>query len=843
MPGTKRTASGVLGGFIGLIGLSAVAGILITATVTPAIAVSGIATSSAINLFDRLPSVLTIDDLILPTTIYAKNQETGKQEVLTSFYDQNRSPVEFDEISPLVFDAILSSEDPRYYQHGGVDLIGTARAFFSNTQGGKTQGGSSISQQYVKNILIQKCEAEAENEEAAQNCYLEATQSSGAAGYERKLQEMRYSIALEQKYSKKTILLGYLNIAHFGGITYGIDAAARYYFNVPAAQLSLGQAAALTGMVQNPNAFRLDEPTSETNGDATGYALTKKRQTYVLGRMLNEGKITQEQHDAAVAEPIVPQITSPKTGCAAAHGAEYFCQYVRTVIENDPVFGAEHEDRVELLRRGGLNVYTSLDWRLQNRATESVAANAPSTVPEVAKFGATAASIEATTGRVLSIAQNTKFSETITNDPNYSSLVFAGNKKFGNSIGFPAGSTFKLFTLIDWLEKGHSVNEYLNGTTRVFPRMTNSCEGDWVNGNKTLVNNFGDNRGYVGTPMRFTRESLNTGFFAMAEQLDLCDIKKVATKMGVTRGTGDEVQMKDLFSVIGSNNVSPIAMAEAFATVANNGTYCQPKVIDSITDSEGKDVKLPDRKCTPVLTPEVAATAAYALQGVMNGGTGSSGNPYDGVPVLGKTGTHQELQTWLVESSTKVATAVWVGNWEGEDNVFSRRGHLRYAIARDVQAKANELYGGDAFPAPSKDLTRTVYTDLPDVVGKTVDEASRILKDAGFTVVVGNAVDSTQPEGVVATQNPGAGKVAGGSSVTISPSTGRGTTVPDVTGKSLQGAIDTLSGAGLANQAGSCTAVATAPANGKVTGTSPPAGSVAGPADQIVIKYVLPACP
>ena len=180
MPQKNRTASGALGGILGLVGLSAVAGVLITATVTPAIAVTGAAASSAITMFDKLPSVLEIEKLMLPSTIYYTNSD-GEDVELTQFYDQNREPVTYDEVAPVMYDAILSSEDPRYYQHGGVDLIGTTRALLSNAQGGETQGGSSISQQYVKNILIQQCESNAEGETADEEaaaklaCWTEAT--------------------------------------------------------------------------------------------------------------------------------------------------------------------------------------------------------------------------------------------------------------------------------------------------------------------------------------------------------------------------------------------------------------------------------------------------------------------------------------------------------------------------------------------------------------------------------------------------------------------------------------------------------------------------------------------
>ncbi len=493
MPDKNRTASGVLGGLAGLVGLSAVAGVLVTATVTPAIAVSGAAASSAITMFDNLPSVLDIDRLMLPTTLYAKKADSDDYVELTQFYDQNRSPVEFDEITPVMYDAILSSEDPRYYQHGGVDLIGTTRAVLSNLRGGgETQGGSSISQQYVKNILVQRCEADAETEEEKYECWTAATTAAGDEGIQRKLQEMRYAIALEQKYSKNEILLGYLNIANFGGTTYGIDAAARRYFGVAAKDLTLAQAATLAGIVQNPNTYRIDRaggsifnsdgvglngaPDGEVDAPAgqlaaldslladgtiddeqylaaaDGYTLTKGRQLYVLSRMLDDGKITRDQYIEAAIAPITPKITSPKTGCSAASGAEYYCQYVRYVVENDPAFGATTDERTELLRRGGLNIYTTLDWSLQKSSTETMSRYAPSAI-EGWDFGSTSVSVEAETGRVLAIAQNTKFREDQTDDPNYSSIVYAGDLTYGGSRGFNAGSTFKLFTAAMALEE------------------------------------------------------------------------------------------------------------------------------------------------------------------------------------------------------------------------------------------------------------------------------------------------------------------------------------------------------------------------------------------------------
>ena|GEM_PF-76366 len=920
MPDTKRTATGVLGGLAGLVGLSAAAGVLIAATVTPAVAITSTAAERAITMFDNLPSVLELDKLMLPSNFYYTNPDTGQPELMTKFLEQDRTPVTFDQINPVMYDALLSSEDPRYYQHGGIDLIGTARALLSNAKGGaETQGASSISQQYVKNVLIQKCEQGAKTEyevdkdgnpvynddgtqkvkvsreKALLDCWSDATTADGAEGYTRKLQEMRYAISLEQKYSKNDILLGYLNITNWGGVTYGIESAARQYFGTTAANLTVAQAATLAGMVQNPNSYRIDKPdgsiwsldgTTSFNkapdgvideganlvaldnlvksGEITeeqklaaadGYTSTKVRQLYVLSRMLDDGKITREQYVEAAVWPITPNVVEAQTGCFNAKGSEYFCQYVKDVILHDPAFGETEDERRELLQRGGLNVYTTLDPRIQATAQETMTNNAPTNpslpptkdYPGGNRFGAATVSLEASTGRILSITQNTKFSEeaALASNPEYSSLVFAGDETFGTSTGFAAGSTFKLFTLVDWLEKGHSVNETLNGTLHVFKRLKDSCDGDWVNTGNDLIKNFANNRGYMGTPMRFTKDSLNTGFFAMAEKLDLCDIQNVATRMGVTLTNGKHVEMDGLGSIIGSNAVSPLAMAGAYATVANNGVYCQPQAIDRITDSDGNEIGKPQRTCSQVIAPNIAATAAYALKGVMQGGgSGSQGNPGDGTSTIGKTGTNQEYQTWLIQSNTSVTTATWAGNTYGGGDLFKAGlNNIRFAMSKAIQRTVDQTHPGGAFPEPDNELTKVQMIQLPNVLGMTMDAAKAKLEEAGFMVETGPEVDSNQPAGSVGAQNPGAGEIAGGSTVTISPSNGQGLSVIDVSGKSLDDAKRALRAAGFGNVSdGSCTASKDDSKEPKATGTNPAANSVVNRNTSISVDYTASDC-
>ena len=865
MPEPKTTATGVLGGLAGIVGLSLVAGMLVTATVTPAIAVSGAAASSAITMFNGLPSYLEIGELMQPSTIYYTSPE-GTPVELATFFDQDREPVSFDSVSPVMYDAIISSEDPRFYEHGGIDMIGTARAIVKTYTGGSVQGGSSISQQYVKNVQVQKCESNAKDDEALKACYDEAVTSDGTSGMARKLQEMRFAIELEKQYSKNDILLGYLNIASFGGSTYGIQAAAQRYFSVNAADLTIAQAAALAGIVQNPNTFRLDKPEREVNGAADGYSATKQRQKYVLGQMLKEGKISQEEYQAAYDAPIEPVISTPKVGCGSAGtGAGYFCDYVTWTIKNDPAFGKEPEDRERLLRRGGLKIYTTLDMRVQGPAQEAMERYVPASV-DFMSLGAAGVSLEVSTGRILSMVQNTHFAQSqalIDQDRSYSALNFNTTQAYGGSSGFPMGSTYKLFTLLDWLEQGHSVNEVLNGRTKIFKSFPAKCAGG-VYPNKDLIKNFGNAGGRVGTVMDFTSASLNTGFLAMAEQLDLCDINEMAKRLGLTYGDGWDIT-KDKFdadgnqvetanapyaTVLGSKNVSPMAMAGAYATVANGGKYCQPKAIDSITGPNGEAIEPPKTTCEQVISPEVAATAAYALQRVMSSGTGTPSNTWDGTALIGKTGTDDSFHTAMVESSAKVATAVWVGNYRDRVSLWNNSvngvqlSQIRHKLAPAMQRAANAAYGGGAFPKPDPNLTRPVLKDLPNVIGKTVDEATKTLEEAGFTVKVGDPVDSPEAAGIVAAQSPGAGKVAGGTDVTINPSTGEGSLVPNVAGMAPAAAINSLQSAGF-NKAslGNCTVKADAPVMGSVTDTDPAAGSMANRKAKINVNFVAIACP
>lgn len=860
MPQLKRTATGVLGGFAGLVGLSAIAGVLITATVTPAIAVSGYAATSALDTFENMPSFLEIDPLMLPTEIYRKDG-AGNDVLMAQFYDQNRIPVTFDQVNPVMYDAIISSEDKNFYTHGGVDLVGTLSALAGNASSGSNRGGSSITQQYVKNVLQQNCESKATNPDEVSACFTETTVSEGSAGYQRKIQEMRYAIQLEKKSSKDEILLGYLNITNFGGTVYGIGAAAQYYFATDAANLSIAQAATIAGMVQAPNTYRIDKPDGSTtdkagnpvNSAADGYKLTLDRRNYVLGRMHEDGKISTEEYEAAKAEPITPVITPRAQGCQMATGAEFFCEYVRSILLNDPAFGNDEDPSVAAdlraanLRRGGMKIYTTLDPDLQQTGLDAISV-VPATVSYM-DLGSSAVQVEVGTGRILSMVQNRPYSPT-GDVPGTTANNYNVREVNGGSIGHPAGSTYKVFSLLNWLEQGRSVNEAING--RIGTKKVETCDGATQNvntgnsGQPGQVGNFEQNSGYTGTIYNFTRDSLNSGFIAMAEQISVCSTNRVAMNMGVMRGDGTALDQDNLaYDVLGSQAVAPLDMAEAYAAIAANGVLCQPKSIDKAIDKDGNDIT-PQTTCDRKLSEAVAATAAYALQGVMTG-TGVGARIGDGTPIFGKTGIHEYEHTWMDGASTKVATVVWVGNVAGFVKLNEHResgyqlSRIRNSIWPAMQGAANAKYGGDAFPKPDAALTKQVLKDLPSVIGMSIDQATRTLQGAGFSVSVGDAVDGVEGAGTVIQQNPGAGRAAAGSTITINPSNGNGVAVPAVSGKPGD-AVQALRAAGFGQVGLQCTENNDAGNDGTVTGTSPAAGTIVSRNAQITVQFQAKKC-
>ncbi|WP_353828264.1 transglycosylase domain-containing protein [Agromyces sp. SYSU T0242] len=697
-----RSFGGALGALLGIVAVSSAAAVLVAAAVTPALATAGVAATGTISLFENLPSYLKIGELSLKSNIYATGKD-GKPFLLASFYDQNRVEVGWDSVGQYVKDAAIAGEDPRYYDHNGVDLQGTVRAAVTTATGRETQGGSSIAQQYVKNVRVQECERMAVDETEREGCYDAVTETT----IDRKLKEMRLAIGVEKRYSKSEILLGYLNIAGFGGTVYGIEAAANYYYGTSAKNLTLAQAASLIAIVNNPAKFRLDQPESESNGKANGYAANHSRRDYILRSMRDEGKITWDEYVEAITKPVKPKITEPSTGCQTAGGSAWFCDYVKHILQNDPAFGEEEESRLLNFRRGGYEVYTTLDPDLQAAAEQAVTSQVPATYPGW-DLGGVISSVEVGTGRVLAMAQSRQYSqdpEVLKRGAQYTSINYNTDFEYGGSRGFQPGSSYKVFTLAEWLKEGHGLGDRVDSRPKSnWGVFQDSCLGPHFAGDWNPRNDANES-GANYSALESTIGSINTGFIGMAKELDLCEIRKTAEAFDVHRADGNPL-VQGPSSVIGTNEVAPLSMAVAFAGIANNGKTCTPVAIDRILDRDGTEIDPPESTCTQSVPEPVAAAMHTAMGQVMSSGTGqqSNNNTVPKVPLIGKTGTTDgSKDTWMVGASSKVATAAAVVSVNGDANQrgiyfeSGRAAEARHRMWPVVMSVAAAKFGGDPF--------------------------------------------------------------------------------------------------------------------------------------------------
>lgn len=847
---------GIFSAAAGLVGFSALAGLLVTVMVTPAVAVTGVTASSAIGFFDSLPEYLEIGHQSERNEIWATYTGEGNvngYQLIATIFDQNREEVAYDDISPFARQAAVDGEDQRFFDHGGVDVPSVVRAAVGNAGGGSGGGGAStLTMQLVKNIFVQEA-LQKPTKADQKKAYQEAT----APDLSRKLKEMKLAIGLEKKYTKKEILTAYLNIAFFGANTYGIQAAAQRYYSVSAKDLTAAQAASLIAIVQYPGERSLDDPKH--------YQANKNRRDVILKTMYSVGDLTQKERDEALATPVddttlKPQ--SPHNGCIGANPyATWFCDYVVKNVDNYEFLGSDKTAREANWKLGGYKLYTTLDMDIQVNAQDATWQYANNAETELA-LGSSTVAVQPGTGRVLMMTENKIFNDSLDGGgPTTTAVNYNTNKQYGGSSGFPPGSSYKLFTLIDWLKSGKGIYEKVSGDERTIQasKFKDSCTGGW--GGTYSPTNDAAGEGGPQSVYDATRLSVNGAFISMALQLDLCDIRHVAESMGVERADGTPLQTNPS-SVLGTNEVTPLSMAGAYATVAAGGKYCTPIVVDRAVDPSGKDLPGQTSECHQAIDPDVAATAAFVLEGVMSSGTGARSNPDDGVPIFGKTGTADgAVHTWIITSTTKVATATWVGNivdkyqlydyywegWAGND--------LRHPIMAATTAVTNAKYGGDAFPTPSGTLLSGSGIEVPNVRGLTAEKAKQLLEGLGFTYVDGGQVDSELPVGQVVGTDPAIGsQSAAGTSITVTTSKGNLIQVPDVVGDGkshdVASARATLTAAGFTGT-DACTVTPAPttvppiadPREGKVSASSPGPGSFALPHSPVNLTYTKAVCP
>jgi membrane peptidoglycan carboxypeptidase len=627
-----------LGRFSGVAICVAAAGAVLAVAALPVALIGGLSVNTLSADFESLPSDLKIVPPPQTTSIYARDGKT----LITTFYDENRKNVSLSDVAPVMRQAMVAAEDTRFYQHGAVDLKSVLRAVVSNGSSGQVeQGASTLTMQYVRNVL--KTDPNLTPAERAA-----ATDDTPG----RKIQEVRYGVALEKSMTKDQILQGYLNIAYFGNGEYGIYAASEGYFGKPPSQLTLPEAALIAGLVQSPDT---DNPVS---GDKSA-ALS--RRTYVLDSMAGMNVITKAQAKTAGATPLALNPSQPPNNCTAVPADHndwgFFCDYFRQWWDAQTAFGATVSDRERALNEGGYTVVTSLDPNVQASALQQ----SLSVYGYDNKKALPIAVVQPGTGQVLSLAVNRHYSLAPNpagqQYPNTVSQLIAG----GNGVdGYQAGSTFKLFTMLAALEAGRPLSTSFNAPSPLVTRFPasgqGSCGGFWcpVNDNPSFMD--GERTMWDGYG-----RSVNTYFVWLEEQIGPQKAVAMAQQLGITFRASSDASLaandaSDWGSfTLGVADTTPLDLANAYATVANEGTYCKPVPVVSIVDAGGNRVSAGNPSCHQVLDPDVARAATDAARcpvgqqsayGMCNGGTAPVvGSIFGDRPVAGKTGSSENNAT------------------------------------------------------------------------------------------------------------------------------------------------------------------------------------------------------
>ncbi|WP_409234804.1 transglycosylase domain-containing protein [Streptomyces sp. PA5.6] len=613
------------------LGVSVLAGAVLAGIALPAFGALGLAAKGSVEGFDEIPANLKQPPLSQRTTIL--DNQGGP---IATVYSRDRTVVPLKNISPYMQKAIVAIEDARFYEHGAVDLKGILRALNQNAQsGGVSQGASTLTQQYVKNVFV---------EEAGDDPTKVAEATQQTIG--RKVRELKYAIQVEEELGKKRILKNYLNITYFGQQAYGIEAASQRYFSKHAKDLKVQEAALLAGIVQSPSRY---DPVNDA-AEAT------KRRNVVLQRMAETHDITQGEADEAKKTDLGLNVSRPKNGCiTSVRGAGFFCDYVREVFLNDPVFGKTKEDRAKVWNRGGLKVRTTMDPQAQ----DSVQASIKNHVNKTDDVATAAAIVEPGTGKIRGMGQSRPYGF----KKDETTINLSVDDSMGGGAGYQPGSTFKPIVAAAALEGGKSAGQsYSSPYEMPYPQRVSACGGkQWVNsGGDKLTNENETEVGPYGM-REATAKSVNTYYVQLIGDIGICPVTELAAKMGVERADGKKMDQAPSIA-LGTQEMSPLTMAGAYATFASRGTYCTPIAIESIATLAGKSLPVPKSTCSRAMSERTADTINTLLKGVVEDGTGKQAG-LGSRASAGKTGTTDyRYAAWFVGYTPNLSGAVWVGD-------------------------------------------------------------------------------------------------------------------------------------------------------------------------------------
>ncbi|MCW0215080.1 MAG: penicillin-binding protein [Pseudonocardia sp.] len=746
-----------------LAGLCLLAGVVTAGVAFPFAAGVGLLSNDAGDSVNSSSSTLVTGNLPLTTTLTDSDGQP-----IAYLFDQNRSLATSDQISPAMKAAIVGIEDRRFYQHQGVDWQGTIRAVVANSASGDVvQGASTLTQQYVKNYTLY-VEAQTEAER------LKATEQTPA----RKLKEARIALQLERQLSKDEILTRYLNIVFWGNGAYGIQAAARTYFNTTADKLTVPQAAMLAGMVRSTTQF---DPVQNPQA-------AMDRRNVVIGAMREQGMITTEQASQATASSlgIASPLGSQPNGCIGAGDAGFFCKYVVEYL-------TEAGFSTEQINRGGYTIRTTLDRDKLAKMKASLDAEVPPSQPNVAN--------------VMSLVEPGQDKHKV--------LAMASSRTFGlnaeameTSYGLPyqpvnlgAGSVYKIFTASTALEKGLGINYQLTVPPSGYASPIYTDGG----GRPIPVANAGNYPGRMSLTDALAT-SPNTAFIKLEEFTGVPDVVDMAVRLGMKslattpfvdpntgrrtdRSIAEVTKAQKLASfTLGVTPTSVLELANVGATIASHGKWCPPSPIDSITDATGAPVPLTEAACNQAVDPGLADTMFTALSRDDQIGTSAAAARQIGWdrPMAGKTGTTQQHKS--------AAFVGFLPNLAGSVITFDNSNRPRPlcdGAGAPFACGSGNIFGGKTpaetwfgavkpmvegtpvlpLPAPvDRYLQGGAESRVPDVVGRGQNDARSILERANWKVTV-TTVDNLAGRGTVVGQSP-RGTALPGETITLQISSG-----------------------------------------------------------------------
>ena len=565
---------------------------------------------------------IILDDLNVRSYVYASDGT-----LLATLQDEeNRAPVEIGDLPQHVIDAVLAVEDSEFFTHDGVNARATVRALLSNVESGEIeQGGSTITQQLVKQSLL-----------------------TADQDFTRKTKEAFLAVRLEKQMSKMQILERYLNTIYLANHSYGIQAAAETYFGVEAADLDLAQAALLAGMIRDPIDYN---PFADAE-------VARERRRIALRRMFEEDMITEEEMVFANEAPLPvnpTQYTPPPD--------DYFVEEVKQLLLDDPRLGETRSERTANVFKGGLEIHTTLDLTAQFLSyaarNDVIGRFALEGDPGLFRAGVDQAGVEqpGTVG-MASVEPASGAVRALVGGPGFDDFKYNLATQ-----GFrQPGSAFKTFVLLSLLEQGHSATDQVSGI--------GPCRFDFnLPDGIYEVDNFGNSRGFVGSITSMTTNSSNCGYVRLGQIAGIDKVTTLAGELGLkTRNDKNEVIELDpsiASTPLGTQGVTPLAMAGAYAAIANDGFYHPPYFIEKVLDRRGDLVFEHVDEGRRVFSIETAQIAADILKQNVLGGTGRSAR-VTGHDIGGKTGTAQNFSNgWFVGFSKHMATSVWMGAMSG----------------------------------------------------------------------------------------------------------------------------------------------------------------------------------